>query len=201
MQALGSGIAHFLLRLWRIVRWPIGLLFAAFVVAVLYVLVMTPTWSKEAIKEINAQHLTVRDVDGTNLPPTPDQTKVDATVQGVDANDNGIRDDVELAIFKKYPNDMKLRAAALQYAMTEQSFLSGKIVDKASWKAAAEQDSRASSCIDERDLSFTETEALDHWVEGLVTNTPARKAKYESVFKYTTSFGDGPRPFCDVVLK
>ena len=37
----------------------------------------------------------------------------DATIAGVDANENGIRDDVELAIFKEYPNFPYLQAVKL----------------------------------------------------------------------------------------
>ena len=52
---------------------------------------------------------------GTNLPPQPYEPENDATVAGLDKNNNGIRDDVELAIFAKYPKSAKIRAAELQY--------------------------------------------------------------------------------------
>ena len=56
---------------------------------------------------------------GKNLPSDPGAL-ADATVQGVDANQNGIRDDVELAVFKEYPNSAKTRAVLLQYALALQ---------------------------------------------------------------------------------
>ena len=44
---------------------------------------------------------------GKNLPAQPDQKLNDSTIAGIDENKNGIRDDVELAIFKKYPDNAK----------------------------------------------------------------------------------------------
>ena len=62
-------------------------------------------------------------MNGEHLPPPPDPAQVDATIEGVDANANGIRDDVELAIFERYPDSLKIRAAELQYAMALQMYL------------------------------------------------------------------------------
>ena len=39
------------------------------------------------------------------------------TIAGIDANKNGIRGDMELAIFKQYPDSAKTRAVLLQYAL------------------------------------------------------------------------------------
>ena len=53
--------------------------------------------TEKEVAKIHATKLSLDDVMGKNLPPAP--SSPDATVQGVDANKNGIRDDVELAIF------------------------------------------------------------------------------------------------------
>lgn len=74
----------------------------------------------KAIDFINSKKITLSDVIGQNLPPRPDQKINDSTVAGIDANNNFIRDDVELAIFEKYPNSAKIRSAALQYAQALQ---------------------------------------------------------------------------------
>ena len=71
------------------------------------------------VEKIHATKLTVDDVMGKSLPPDPG-AEADKTVAGIDANKNGIRDDVELAIFKEYPNSAKTRAVLLQYALALQ---------------------------------------------------------------------------------
>ncbi len=62
----------------------------------------------EAIERINSRKITMADVIGENLPPKPDQMLNDSTIAGFDVNNNGIRDDVELVIFEKYPNSAKI---------------------------------------------------------------------------------------------
>ena len=70
----------------------------------------------ERVLKIHATKLTLDDVFGKNLP-VPSEVEgppdYDATIAGVDANENGIRDDVELAIFKEYPNFPYLQAVKL----------------------------------------------------------------------------------------
>jgi len=63
----------------------------------------------EVVAKIHATKLTLEDVMGTNLPPDPGAHAND-TIEGVDANQNGIRDDVELAIFREYPDSARTRA-------------------------------------------------------------------------------------------
>lgn len=45
-----------------------------------------------------------REINGHRLPPEPDPKVNDATLLGVDSNDNGVRDDVERWIYKHYQN-------------------------------------------------------------------------------------------------
>ncbi len=54
--------------------------------------------TEEQVVKIHATKLIMDDVMGVNLPPDPG-AEADKTVAGIDANKNGIRDDVELAIF------------------------------------------------------------------------------------------------------
>ena len=44
-------------------------------------------------------------INGHTLPPEPDPKINNATLLGVDSNDNGVRDDVEIWIYKKYQNE------------------------------------------------------------------------------------------------
>ena len=69
--------------------------------------------TNEQVVKIHNTKLMMDDVIGKNLPPDPG-AEADKTVQGIDANKNGIRDDVELAIFKAYPDSAKTRAVMLQ---------------------------------------------------------------------------------------
>lgn len=76
------------------------------------------------VNKIHATKLTLDDVMGTHLPSLLGRERVglyDATIQGLDMNKNGIRDDVELAIFAEYPKSAKTRNALLQYAMALQT--------------------------------------------------------------------------------
>ena len=162
--------------------------------------------SADAVAAIEAQKLTMDDVDGKHLPPPPDPAQVNATIAGIDANGNGIRDDVELAIFAKYPgqSNLKIRAAELQYAMTEQMFLT-MVFDSNTWKAVAEQDDRAFQCIGllyPRDdiqsaLNALKTKAKE--VENFEFNNSARTVKRNAIdSSFETSFGNSNQSYCDV---
>lgn len=204
-SAEGSGVGGFVRKVWRLVRWPLAILVLAYVA---FIIGRVPGYnteqkSKETVALIQSKHITLNDVDGKHLPPPPDPKLVDATVAGIDANQNGIRDDVELAIFKKYPNSPYTRAAELQYAMTEQMFLTN-VFDSVTWKAVAEQDNRASACLaltyPRTDLKiFLQTiKARSSEVENLVFNTQQRKNSENEAYKFTTSFGSAPGEFCDI---
>ncbi len=46
-------------------------------------------------------------IDGVRLPPEPTPEENNATLVGIDSNDNGVRDDVERAIFTTYPTKIR----------------------------------------------------------------------------------------------
>lgn len=183
--------------------------------------------SAEVVKEIEGAHLILADVDGSHLPPAIDEIRANATVEGVDANANGIRDDVELAIFAKYPvayatstasttkpldTNLKLRAAELQYAKALQMYLTS-VFTKETLSAVAWEDSRAYFCLD-NSLPFkpaasstdeqwraydSRFDAEKSFVDSLVLNSQPRKSAYESVFdKYMSSHGSPNTGFCDL---
>jgi len=118
-SAEGSGVVGFFHRAWRLIRWPLAVLVVAYIALVVWRIpgYSAEQQSKETVALIQSKHIAPNDVDGKHLPPPPDSKLVDATIAGVDANQNGIRDDVELAIFKEYPNSPYTRAAELQYAI------------------------------------------------------------------------------------
>lgn len=184
-------------QMWRIIRWPIGAVALLLLAIFLYELARVPGTTKATVEAIHSQKITMADVDGSNLPPVPDPALVDATVEGIDANGNGIRDDVELAIFAKYPNDRKVRAAALQYAKAEQRFLTD-VINTPTWKAAAEELSRATACLAETEMDYAGYVALTEYVRGLLNNTVSRTDAYERAYKYITSHGKASGESCDV---
>lgn len=100
----------------------------------------------EQVAKIHATKLTMDDVMGKNFPPDPG-VEADKTIAGIDANKNGIRDDVELAIFKEYPNSAKTRAVLLQYALALQMEMVQPVVNRDTVTAVAEQTSRGGDCI------------------------------------------------------
>lgn len=154
----------------------------------------------EQVAKIHATKLTLDDVMGRNLPPDPG-AEADTTIAGVDANNNGIRDDVELAIFKEYPDSAKTRAAALQYAMVFQVELT-QVFNSETLVAAMQEGGRASSCFYDIDGEIRASIQRKDSFEKLVLNIDARKKKYDEIYrKYMTSYGDSAiegKPDCDI---
>src|SRR3990167_1375682 len=190
---------------WRWVRWPLYILAAGYVLLVVYDIqrLFDIDKTNEAVAAIHAQKITLADVEGTNLPPMPDQAENDATVAGIDKNNNGVRDDVELAIFKKYPNSAKIRAAELQYAMALQLMLT-KVNNAETWIAAAKEDSRAYACISEtyprtdfKNFIRVTKERSDE-VESLVVNTKLRQGAENTAYEFTTSYSLPDTELCNV---
>ena len=81
----------------------------------------------QQIKEIKYRFYVPEVINGYKLPFAPDSTVNNATLLGVDSNDNGVRDDVEIYIIKRYAQDPKYpktkTAIALQYAWASQKIL------------------------------------------------------------------------------
>ncbi len=85
-----------------------------------------------------------REINGYKLPPEPDETLNNATLLGVDVNDNGVRDDVERLIIieesknNEYPKTQV--AIAFQYASAWQNMIENPIIE------SREYLEKASSC-------------------------------------------------------
>jgi hypothetical protein len=160
--------------------------------------------NQKMIEFINSEKITLDDVMGKNLPPLPDQKINDSTVAGIDANKNYIRDDVELAIFRKYPNLARIRAAELQYAQEFQLKLIS-VYNSDSWVAAVKKSNNGISCIvktafGEYSATKDQIDKSREWqgeVESLVLNTNIRQGRAEAIDKYEKVYvvGDGQ---CDI---
>lgn len=186
---------------WRYGRWVVLLLVLGFIGLVIarIPVVMQKKDSAKAVEAIHAQHITLTDVDGSNLPPQPSAEEVNATVAGVDVNVNGIRDDVELALFEKYPDNIQLRAAALQYAMAEQQMLT-MVTNQETWVASAQMMSQGTACTFSI-FNGTPKKAiaeLGYW-QNLIVNTPGRVRSRDDAYKFTTSYADLNSEICDFV--
>lgn len=191
----------------KILKWGAITLASAFVilVAVRTVHFFNLDKTNAQVAKIHATKLTLDDVMGKNLPPDPG-AEADKTVQGIDANKNGIRDDVELAIFKEYPNSAKTRAVLLQYALTMQLQMTLPIVNADTVTAIVEDnESRANWCLwglssrANMDKFEVETSFREHFVADRQLNTEQRKKYhhdfYDSMQSYSASRGG-----CDIDL-
>ena len=160
------------------------------------------------VAKIHNTKLTLDDVMGKNLPPDPG-TEADKTVQGIDANNNGIRDDVELSVFKEYPNSAKTRAVLLQYALalqmeTIQPFMNTTIATE-----TIREEDRADYCIADNlvprktpDSSrpYSDLEKIDiflHFVENNQFDTQKRKDARTNFVKLVRSYSDLDQ-ICDI---
>ncbi len=206
-----QGVLH---KTWRVVRWPLGVLLVLYIGLVIYRMPAVAEQEKTAkvVAYINAQHITLADVDGSHLPPVPDQAKNDATVAGIDANRNGIRDDVELAVFRLHPDSEKIRAAELQYALALQLELT-QVFSSGTWVAVAQKEGRGTSCISDTTPALSPTttpefdkkvfalmDARNKEVEDLVFNTALRKEKIKNDASYQTSYASEGGDGCDISL-
>lgn len=184
---------NFFKKSWRFLRLPLGIILVLYIGLVFYRVPAMFDKEKTAktVEQIRAQKITLADVMGDALPPVPNMQENNATVAGVDANNNGIRDDVELAIFKLYPHSARIRAAELQYAMALQNELS-TVFNSETLVAAIQQEGRAYLCIGDNDFRIKE-------VENLVFDTD-RRVQYrdEILRKHMTSFSLPNQTACDL---
>lgn len=197
-------------RALRVVYMVIILLFIL-VIAVGLVRFHIKLNTAKAVKYIYAQKITLKDAMGENLPPVPNEQINNSTLGGLDANNNLVRDDVELAIFKKYPDSAKNRAAALQYAQALQLELT-KVYNSETMTAVANKKSAGYFCMgnqviikgvvnksEEMKLVAKELDKREQDIASLVLNTDLRTNKQAAIFKkYMTSSAGLPENECDV---
>ena len=197
------------MRNWKkIILRTVAILLAAFIMLAIARIphVLEKDKTDAAVVKIHATKLTLDDVMGKNLPPDPG-TDADKTVQGVDANRNGIRDDVELAIFKEYPNSAKTRAVLLQYALALQMEVVQPVVNRGTVTAVAEDINRAYICVwsitSRVDINkYTkETTKNEDFIKLRQFNTDERKKAHEDFYNGNLgsySSPDHPSKSCDL---
>ena len=165
--------------------------------------------TNERVAKIRNTKLTMDDVIGKNLPPDPG-AEADKTIQGVDANKNGIRDDVELAIFKAYPNSAKTRAVLLQYALALQMEAVQTVVNKETVTEVVREQSRADACVadtlvprknPESSREYSDIEKIDAYIDFVKKrqlNTEARKKARTDFVEKIGSYSESENKVCDI---
>ena len=194
-------------------KWTAIVIVAAFLLLVIIRIphVLNEQKTAEQVAKIHATKLTLDDVMGKNLPPDPG-AEADKTIAGIDANHNGIRDDVELAIFKEYPNSAKTRAVLLQYALALQMDTIQPFVNEVTATAVVREQSRADACISdtlvprktpESSRSYADIEKIDSYVNSvnnLQLNSGVRKEARAYFVKYVRSYSESENIECDISL-
>lgn len=181
-------------KVWGYIRWPLIIFIIAFIVFIAWrVQVLNDKEAtEEAVAAIHANKLTWADING-DLPPEPDAATNNATLAGVDSNQNGIRDDVERAIYIKYKSTPKVAIAMLQYAKALQMEFT-HVRNSETLVAVIQVESRGSLCV-------LDTEKSDEVAE-LVFNTDARRKAQEDIYKeFMTSYVlPNEENYCDIVI-
>ncbi|MFA6258423.1 MAG: hypothetical protein WCX79_01890 [Candidatus Paceibacterota bacterium] len=136
------------------------------------------------IENIKKSKLTLPVVLGDSLPLASND--IGESIKGIDANKNGIRDDVELRIFEKYPDSAKIRAPLLQYAFTLQLENEVKTRDERVVEEVVLRQKKAMTCISEElvprhipdegrnDEEIDRINSYIYFVKDLQHNTEAR---------------------------
>ncbi|MBU0636744.1 MAG: hypothetical protein KKF89_06040, partial [Nanoarchaeota archaeon] len=204
----------------KIIIWIIAIVLILFIGVVIYRIptVAEQIKTKEIVADIHNQKLKIEDVEGKNLPPEPNEKLNDLTLEGIDVNQNGIRDDVELAIFKLYPDSARIRSGALQYAKSLQMYFRKDITNSETFVAVMQKNSKGDSCLAQtvprvifpKNISYEKMDKIAKpslilmktrlkEIEKLVFNTETRKNKQEENYeKYMTSYGEKPGEDCDI---
>jgi len=140
-------------------------------------------------------------IHGHTLPPEPDPELNNATLGGVDSNGNGVRDDVERAIYKKY--DKKLHAVNL---MDRAKFLQRTLLEPVEDAKIIQKDgTRFLNCqlyIEDFDENIKSMawKKEGEFVDNLTFNTVDRVKKYMD-YNIALSGGMYGSPLSDVALK
>lgn len=123
------------------------------------------------------------------LPPEPDPKINNSTLLGIDSNNNGVRDDVERAIYEKFPKEIR-RQQLIQRAKTHQSMLADDeaIKNAQKWQnlIANKNIACASYLFDTFDIEF-DLEA-DAYMKNIQYNNKDRVFKYT---RYNHALGGG----------
>jgi hypothetical protein len=104
------------------------------------------------------------------------------TIEGIDSDQDGVRDDVQRWIFARFPKDEAKRKALRQLAKANQEQLRPDLVAR-DYEAIWTQLSKASDCIWEH-FPFDSDSVDDEYLRARVLNTKQRTERYLDFDKY-----------------
>lgn len=197
-------------KILKIIKWAFLILVGLFIILIIGRVFYLNNLEKtnEQVIKIHNTKLSLDDVLGKDLPPDPGAL-ADATVQGIDANKNGIRDDVELAVFKEYPKSAKTRAVLLQYALALQMEVVQPIVNTITATEVVREEDRAGYCISDTlvprkspessrsNIDMEKINSFISFIENKQFNTKERKDARNIFFKKLRSYSDLNKD-CDI---
>ena len=119
----------------------------------------------------------IAEIDAATLPPEPDVEAGRQTVQGIDTNGNGVRDDVEHSLYRLYPLDTPRREILLIGAQAMQmEVLAGSENNQSAGDAASRRAAEFIACAFASRIPnvLNDTDAVDFFT----LNTEARGQAY-----------------------
>jgi len=138
------------------------------------------------------------EVDGHRLPPEPDPKINNATLLGVDVNNNGVRDDVERKVYATYKKAIE-RAVMMQAFKTAQAMLADPdlIKNAREWE---KKDTKAMDCDAYLYLNKNKPfiKNMGKIINNWQINTEERIKKY---FKYDQALSGGVYSITDGTLQ
>jgi hypothetical protein len=125
-------------------------------------------------------------INGITVPPEPDPVSNNATLLGVDSNNNGVRDDVERKIATKYGANAGQYDGALRIARSDQGFLAAN-GDPTKSTAATLAAATSGFCMYSKlgNDGIAAGKAINY-LSPLTFNTPERMAAYRATTAAST---------------
>lgn len=200
-------------RIFKIFKWFVLILLSLFLILIIirtFHYFNTQKINNQVLK-IHLNKLSMSDVMGDNLPKDP-MFEADKTIEGVDSNNNGVRDDVEIAIFEEYPNSAKTRAVLLQYALSLQMIFTQPFINEEIATEIVTELGRSDTCLSdtlvprinsESSRNNLEIEKIDRFIDFVKekqVNTEIRNSSYIYFYEYLRSYGESTNIACDIDL-
>lgn len=189
-------------KIFRIYTWAFLVIVGAFIILIIirFFNYFEVEKINNQVAKIHSTKISISDVNGDNLPTEPG-VLADKTIIGIDSNNNGIRDDVEIAIFKEYPNSEKTRAVLLQYALDLQMMVNQPFMDTTIATEVAREQSRGFICVgkaltrddnnqDIMNKYFEDSDKLRSFVENKQLNNIDRMKNNKDFYKEVRSYSD-----------
>ena len=159
----------------RTIRIVLSLATLAVIASVIYLAITQTTTQQPTITTTTPN---------PNLPPDPGEAGKQ-TLAGIDANNNGVRDDVERYIMLTYPDSEKVQQALMQYARAMQKALLDA-GDKEKSMQHFEEVERAAACLWYTSDSLDKSINMSNDVLSVILNTDERNYAY---FQYADQLG------------